>query len=102
MFRNPFEKNPINRNRLFECQMKGFLIRNHFFKLGTFSKKVPKLCPKTSVFTSRFRNRFLGTLLFMVLFSTRDHNLRTYFVNHMNHLFNKWSVPCTLRQVPGW
>ena len=30
MFGNPFEKNPMNRNRLFECQMKRFLIRNPF------------------------------------------------------------------------
>jgi len=57
-----------------------------FLKLGTFSKKVPKLCPKTSVVTNGFRNWFLGTFLFMVSFSTKGSLLWSFSWAHFFHI----------------
>jgi len=39
VFRSPFEKNPMNRNRPFECQMKGFSIGNPFSNWEPFQKR---------------------------------------------------------------
>jgi len=42
-----------------------------FLKLETFSKKVHKVCLKTSVVANKFGNRLLWTLLFVVSLSTK-------------------------------
>jgi len=40
-------------------------------------------------------------LICLVVFLHKRPNSGTCFANHMNHLFDEWSDPCTLGQVPG-
>jgi len=123
VFGNPFEKNPMNMDQLFECQMKGFLIGNPFWNWKPFQKRFTKCvwrhpllptnlgtdCCEPFCLWSHFPQRvpnhgpFYGLIFFAVLWHKRP-KFKNWFRKSCEPPI--WRMVCPLHvalwQVPIW